>query len=90
MKKHVSKGIFVSVIAICSGTMGYGQLVDFNSENPYNKVFIATDNFGSSYLSILDLLPYTNKLLIVVDILGKDTDVLLDKKAKGSETYLKA
>ncbi len=35
-------------------SQGFGQLVDFTSENPYKKVFVATDNFGPSYLNELE------------------------------------
>ncbi|UJH67765.1 sensor histidine kinase [Allomuricauda sp. SCSIO 65647] len=30
-----------------------GQIIDLNSEKPYKKVFVDTDNFGASYLDIL-------------------------------------
>ena len=30
------------------------QIIDFESENPYKKVFVETDNFGASYLDILE------------------------------------
>ena len=33
--------------------MSVAQIIDFNSENPYKKVFIDSDNFGSSYLDTL-------------------------------------
>ena len=33
---------------------GSGQVVDFNSNHPYKKVFIETDDFDSSYLDILE------------------------------------
>jgi two-component sensor histidine kinase len=32
----------------------YGQLIDLNSKHPYKKVFVDTDNFGASYLEILE------------------------------------
>ncbi|MCB0472629.1 MAG: tetratricopeptide repeat protein, partial [Flavobacteriaceae bacterium] len=33
---------------------GTGQIIDLNSKQPYKKVFVETDNFGTSYLSILE------------------------------------
>ncbi|MGB5270804.1 MAG: histidine kinase, partial [Eudoraea sp.] len=30
------------------------QIIDFESENSYKRVFVDTDNFGSSYLDILE------------------------------------
>ena len=30
------------------------EIIDFNSAEPYKKVFVDTDNFGSSYLEILE------------------------------------
>ncbi len=32
----------------------YGQLIDFDREKPYLKVFVDTDNFGASYLKQLE------------------------------------
>ncbi|WP_425237560.1 histidine kinase dimerization/phosphoacceptor domain -containing protein [Ulvibacterium sp.] len=32
----------------------FAQLIDLNRESPYKKVFVATDNFGPSYLDILE------------------------------------
>jgi len=37
-----------------NGYLAIGQIVDLDSENPYKKVFVQTDNFGASYLSILE------------------------------------
>lgn len=45
-------GIWILLASnLCVGQVG--QIVDFNKENPYQKVFIDTDNFGASYLDIL-------------------------------------
>lgn len=35
-------------------SFSYGQLVDLNSDHPYKKVFVETDNFGASYLDSLE------------------------------------
>ena len=32
----------------------FSQIIDFDSEKPYKKVFVDTDNFGTSYLDILE------------------------------------
>ncbi len=32
----------------------FAQIIDLESENPYKKVFVDTDNFGPSYLKILE------------------------------------
>ncbi|CAN5719492.1 hypothetical protein BH11BAC3_BH11BAC3_47360 [soil metagenome] len=53
MKRLVSSVVFAGIInsvlvAFCSG-----QIVDFSRSKPYRKVFVETDNFGASYLSIL-------------------------------------
>jgi len=32
----------------------FAQLIDFEREDPYQKVFVATDNFGPSYLDMLE------------------------------------
>ncbi len=35
-------------------TFGFAQLIDLSADNPYKKVFVETDNFGASYLDILE------------------------------------
>tara|TARA_R110002051_G_scaffold91370_2_gene160691 strand:+ start:9301 stop:11259 length:1959 start_codon:yes stop_codon:yes gene_type:complete len=35
-------------------SFSYGQIVDLASEHPYKKVFVETDNFGTSYLDTLE------------------------------------
>ena len=32
----------------------YGQIIDLSKENPYTKVFVETDDFGTSYLQVLE------------------------------------
>ncbi|MRX66155.1 sensor histidine kinase [Maribacter luteus] len=41
-------------IILFSGFMGISQIVDFDREKPYKKVFVDTDNFGPSYLDVLE------------------------------------
>jgi len=43
--------IFISIL--CSPLL-FGQLIDFDRETPYKKVFVDTDNFGASYLQELE------------------------------------
>jgi two-component sensor histidine kinase len=53
MIKKNSNSILFGLLFILSGTICIGQIVDFNNENPYKKIFVDTDNFGASYLDIL-------------------------------------
>lgn len=41
-------------IILLNGFLGVSQIVDFNREKPYKKVFVDTDNFGASYLEVLE------------------------------------
>ncbi len=50
--------IFVFTVISYSG---FGQIIDWNREQPYKKVFVDTDNFGTSYLKTLE------EALVVVD-----------------------
>lgn len=44
----------VFFITFFFGAYLYGQLIDYNSDTLYLKVFVDTDNFGSSYLDTLE------------------------------------
>jgi two-component sensor histidine kinase len=48
------KSGFILAFTILNSFLGIGQIVDFNSEKPYKKVFVDTDNFGASYLDVLE------------------------------------
>ena len=53
----VSRFLTVLVFFICSflsPKILQSQIIDFQSENSYNRVFVDTDNFGVSYLDILE------------------------------------
>lgn len=53
----VSRFLKVFVFSICSflsPELLQSQIIDFTSENSYNRVFVDTDNFGISYLDILE------------------------------------
>jgi two-component sensor histidine kinase len=47
----VSLFLFCSIL---SPNLGFAQIVDFQSEKSYKRVFVDTDNFGVSYLDILE------------------------------------
>lgn len=34
--------------------ISHGQIIDLTNKNPYTRVFVETDNFGTSYLEILE------------------------------------
>ncbi len=47
----------VLIFCLCSFLnhhLGLAQIVDFKSENSYKRVFVDTDNFGISYLDVLE------------------------------------
>ncbi|MEQ8219668.1 MAG: histidine kinase dimerization/phosphoacceptor domain -containing protein [Arenibacter sp.] len=51
----MGKNLLTAILAIIlSSPVLYGQLIDFNRETPYEKVFVDTDNFGVSYLQHLE------------------------------------
>jgi len=45
--------ISIGLLCILNTTICFSQIIDLNKENPYQKVFVDTDNFGPSYLEIL-------------------------------------
>ncbi len=53
MKKHFLKYI-IGVLIFFNPFISYGQIIDLTKENPYTKVFVETDNFGTSYLQTLE------------------------------------
>ncbi|WP_339657479.1 histidine kinase dimerization/phosphoacceptor domain -containing protein [uncultured Maribacter sp.] len=42
------------ILSFLGLSFSYGQLVDLNSDHPYKRVFVDTDNFGASYLDTLE------------------------------------
>lgn len=54
MKKHLFDILIGLIATILIPINSYGQIIDFNNENPYKKVFVDTDNFGASYLNVLE------------------------------------
>ena len=54
MRIRLLKSGFILAFSILNSFIGIAQIVDFGSEKPYKKVFVDTDNFGASYLDILE------------------------------------
>ncbi|SDE78664.1 Two-component sensor histidine kinase, contains HisKA and HATPase domains [Pricia antarctica] len=48
------KSLSVVVFSLLNSYPTFAQFIDLNSENPYKKVFVKTDNFGPSYLDQLE------------------------------------
>ncbi len=54
MKNFILKAVFIGIISTLNSTICFGQIIDLKNKNPYKKVFVETDNFGASYLDILE------------------------------------
>lgn len=54
MKESVVKTVFISILSLVAVLISNGQIVDFNSANIYNKVFVETDDFDTTYLTVLE------------------------------------
>jgi two-component sensor histidine kinase/Flp pilus assembly protein TadD len=54
IKKCSLKTTIFGVLIILNSLFSYGQIIDLNDIHPYKKVFVETDNFGASYLKILE------------------------------------
>ena len=48
------KAVFILILSFLNCRAVFSQIVDFDRENTYKKVFVDTDNFGVSYLDILE------------------------------------
>jgi len=53
MRSFFHKAVCFYVLSFLNCSYSFAQFVDFSSENPYKKVFVDTDNFGASYLDLL-------------------------------------
>ena len=53
MNKLIVRYITLSIVIFCNSLNLNAQIIDFSKENPYQKVFVDTDNFGASYLDTL-------------------------------------
>ena len=54
IKKCSIKTAILAIFTILNSVFSYGQIIDLNDVHPYKKVFVETDNFGASYLNILE------------------------------------
>lgn len=54
MGRFFCKAACIIVFSLLNCWSTLSQFIDFDSENPYKKVFVETDNFGASYLDILE------------------------------------
>lgn len=54
MRTRLNKVVVIAIFSLLNGFIGMAQIIDFTEENSYKKVFVATDNFGPSYLKILE------------------------------------
>lgn len=53
MRGFFYKAVCIIVFSFLNCWVTFSQIIDFDSENPYKKVFVQTDNFGASYLDVL-------------------------------------
>ncbi|MDE3740791.1 histidine kinase dimerization/phosphoacceptor domain -containing protein [Maribacter polysaccharolyticus] len=54
MRTDLPLTVLPLTIFLFMGYFGISQIIDFEREDPYTKVFVATDNFGASYLDVLE------------------------------------
>lgn len=54
MRKHIFKVCILFGIAFLNCRLLHSQIIDFSRDKPYKKVFVDTDNFGPSYLNVLE------------------------------------
>lgn len=54
MRSFFSKAVCLFALSLQSYHHTFAQFIDLNSEKPYKRVFVETDNFGSSYLDQLE------------------------------------
>ncbi|WP_339706055.1 histidine kinase dimerization/phosphoacceptor domain -containing protein [uncultured Kriegella sp.] len=54
MESLFHKAVFILIFSFLNCGAVFSQIVDFNRENTYKRVFVDTDNFGASYLDILE------------------------------------
>ncbi|NNE76963.1 MAG: tetratricopeptide repeat protein [Pricia sp.] len=53
MRSLFYRALYLSIFSLLSFAASFAQIIDLSSEKPYKKVFVDTDNFGSSYLDTL-------------------------------------
>ncbi|WP_273567344.1 sensor histidine kinase [Maribacter halichondriae] len=54
MQSFFYKAICFCILSFLNCGLTLAQIIDFESEKPYKKVFVDTDNFGTSYLDTLE------------------------------------
>jgi len=54
MRTRLFKVVITSFFSLLNGFIGMSQIIDFDGENSYKKIFVQTDNFGPSYLETLE------------------------------------
>jgi two-component system, sensor histidine kinase PdtaS len=54
MRECLLKAGLTLVFSLLNCYTVISQIIDFSRENPYRRVFVDTDNFGASYLDILE------------------------------------
>ena len=54
MRSFYHKAVILALLSFLNCGVAISQIIDLASEKPYKKVFIETDNFGASYLDILE------------------------------------
>ncbi len=54
MRRFFCKAAFFCIFFSFNYSYTFAQFVDFSSEKSYKKVFVETDNFGTSYLDVLE------------------------------------
>lgn len=54
MSRFFQKATYFILFSLLNCSLVFSQIIDFNSETPYKKVFVDSDNFGTSYLDSLE------------------------------------
>ena len=54
MISFCQKAKYFLLFSLLNCNLFFSQIIDFSSESPYKTVFVDTDNFGTSYLDILE------------------------------------
>lgn len=54
MTTRLLKAACILICSLLNSTFVFSQILDGDNENSYNKVFVASDNFGLSYLAQLE------------------------------------
>lgn len=55
MRTRLFKVVSITFFSLLNGFIATAQIIDFDKENSYKRVFVDTDNFGPSYLDTLQI-----------------------------------